>query len=329
MTEVLETEIIEQNQETPEPIDLSEIDYFSLPKEQRLIVKQQVKESLDEIGKKAWEIGWRPEPLWGGKGKDGRELQYVGPEEYIKNYEASATIRNERMRKLSEKNGQLEEKLRFQGEKLKEMELRLENFNKMYTAQAEQDIENQLKKAEEDYDLEKVKELTARKVKMETVLPQMQSQQTLEPDPRLVEWHQHNKWYSNDKAMTAVANNFAAGIGKNIDILDAIDATDRYMRMMYPDKLKNIPTPSQIFSNNIEEFDDEEELPIINNKISRKMVESTTYGGFKSPIVNKKKGFNDLPQEAKEACKQSGISPESYAKIYWEDYEKLNKTNKK
>lgn len=328
MNEQLEQELDTLDISNEENLDQSievPVDFYSLPQKERNNIASQIYADLDETAKKAWSMGWRPKELWRGKNRDGSEQEFVDAEQFVENYENSAPIRNERTRKLATENEDLKRQVTEMAQKLDQIVTYSKSKEERDLEQVKNSIDYQLQQAKENLDVDKIEELVLKKAQIEKekfiANQQPVSRETpQEIDPKFTKWHESNSWFGSDQEMTAMAQGFANQYGKGLAPEALLNVIDKQMRVFYPEEMAVYPTPREIFANNI----NRPIQPVI------KMVENNSYSGFKSPAAApRKKGYNDMPQEAKEVCKRIKQDPEKYAKLYWEGVERSKNNNKK
>ena len=104
-TENEQTEIIKTEDQIPAYKEvLKDVDFFSLPHDEREQLKESVKEKMSESEQEAMRMGWAPQEMFRGKTKDGAEKDWVDSDTFLKRIKEEAPIRNERIRKISQEN---------------------------------------------------------------------------------------------------------------------------------------------------------------------------------------------------------------------------------
>ena len=154
-TENEQTEIIKTEDQIPAYKEvLKDVDFFSLPHDEREQLKESVKEKMSESEQEAMRMGWAPQEMFRGKTKDGAEKDWVDSDTFLKRIKEEAPIRNERIRKISQENDSYKNQIQ---EMQRQMKI-LTEVNKVQlqrsVAKDEAITEKDLKEAKEDNDVD-------------------------------------------------------------------------------------------------------------------------------------------------------------------------------
>lgn len=269
---------------------------------------------LDETGKKAWSQGWRPQELFAGKTKDGKEKPFVSAEDYLKKSEEALPVAQERLREM-------EKKIEEANKLAKQAEKRVQEAEARGYKKAMEELEKRQRQAVEDGDLEtfdKLREEEKSLSKFRVDAPMIENPEEIvkeiaeeqkgqsakqnnqpvlsEADQQVLQdWSSRNQWFATDARLAAYAK----------AISDDLIQTKPYLSLR--DRL-------EIISQEVGET--------FHNKFSSKKeadpaFDSGAKGFGSSP---KPKGYSDLPANAKESCedliRMRGITGESEIKQF-------------
>ncbi|QOR55458.1 MAG: hypothetical protein ULS35scaffold63_15 [Phage 33_17] len=316
------TEITQETlkEETPEIENINledvkegKVDIYNIPHEERKRLEQEEYESLDEEAKKAWQGGWRSEPFFGGKNKDGSDRPWMDYQEFNRKAQEIAPIRNERLRDLGKENEELKHIIQDMNKQIKE----LASYNKIKEereiSQRAFDLERQMMQAREDQDFQSWETLQKQKIELEKTKYKFQepeptetpydsnSPQPLNHDQRAAigSWMQENSWYGSDPELTLEADNYFQQVISQtlhkVPMRNNLQAMKQKVIEKYPSKFETKP-------------------PI--------HVESSTNSAFGS--ISSKKTYWNLPPADKRLCDAGVASGLITREQYVANYFKLN-----
>lgn len=113
--------------------DLKDVDFFSLPHNEREQLKASIKEKMPEKEQRAMTAGWTLPEMDRGKNKDGTDRPWMDADTFLKKIETEAPVRNERMRKLSQENDS-------QKAEMQAMQKQMKTLTEINKAQMEREI---------------------------------------------------------------------------------------------------------------------------------------------------------------------------------------------
>ena len=113
--------------------ELKDVDFFSLPHDEREQLKASIKEKMPELEQRAMTAGWSPKEMDRGKYKDGTDRPWMDAQSFLTKIETEAPVRNERMRKISEDNDV------YKGQ-IQEMKEQMKTLTEINKAQMEREI---------------------------------------------------------------------------------------------------------------------------------------------------------------------------------------------
>jgi hypothetical protein len=238
----------------------------------------------EELVKEARRQGWVPKEEFTGP-----EDKWTDAENFVKRgKEINAILRKDNeflKRKISELEGTMQEFSKYHAE-----------TEKRAYEKAMSDLRQQKKEAISQGDGDRVleiddaiDELKQAKPVPKTVAPQ--------PDNTFIEWTEENRWYTSDAELKTEADMIGEVIKRQNPTLIGtafLDEVTKRVKRMYPEKFNNV------------------------NRTKPSPVEAPSQAG-----MGKKggKSFNDLPQEAKDAClkfeKTKLLTREQYVKEYF------------
>lgn len=258
-------------------------------------------------------FGWVPKDDFRGD-----ESQWIDAETFVKRGREINPI-------LKKNNDRLMQELRKRDGEIAEMRGSLDEFGKMYTKMSEtayqraiQDVKAQLRNARTEGDVDLVEQLEEQRDALveesKNIKPPVKpapQQQQVNPQAQqaLQDWVGENKWYNQDKNpdMVFAADGIALKLSKSRPDLVGTRAfldnvTDELKRVM-PDRFKNP------------------------NRAAGSPVAGGTSGA--SQQSKGKKGYNDLPADAKLACDRmttpgkpgfiKGFTKDKYVQNYFEE----------
>ena len=232
-------------------------------------------ETLSDIEKEAWDANWRTGKFFKGKNRDGSARAEISAEEYLERSKRIAPIANERARTAARENAELKKQLQ-----------QLVEYNKKKEEREFNNISQSLDKEEEEAilmgDIDKVREIRARKVKIaeskfdfetkpEAYAPKEEDQATFN------NWVSTNNWYYNDQAMRRYAEGLYDDLkDPNLSLTDKLLQIEDEVRNRFADKLGS----------------------------TRKSISVNSGMRGASGAKPKTMAFADLPAQAREACEK-------------------------
>lgn len=135
------------------------------------------------------------------------------------------------------------------------------------------------------------------KIKEAQTKPTEKKQQPTQDNGAWQEWNAKNPWYGQDRVLTALANGLSDEVkaaNPNLVGVEFLNEVTRLVKAEMPEKFENPARENSVVSGS---------------------------GNTRSAPPSRKKGYNDLPAEAKVACdkfvKQKIITQEQYIKEYF------------
>lgn len=211
-------EILDQHIETPE-VEIPEISldamregkiqFNKLPKEDKVRLTREAREELqDTEAKEAWDMGWRSQEFFGGKGKDGSTREFIDHKAFLEKISQNAPVQNERLKTLREREVQKDREMeQLKLEVRQANELAKMNFERSLQND-EQSLDAQIKEAREYGDFDRYDALNAKKLELQSKTLRLKDYEipkeaTLSPDVQaeLEIWGSKNTWYEQDLEM--------------------------------------------------------------------------------------------------------------------------------
>jgi hypothetical protein len=211
-------EILDQHIEAPE-VEIPEISldamregkiqFNKLPKEDKVRLTREAREELqDTEAKEAWDMGWRSQEFFGGKGKDGSTREFIDHKAFLEKISQNAPVQNERLKTLREREVQKDREMeQLKLEVRQANELAKMNFERSLQND-EQSLDAQIKEAREYGDFDRYDALNAKKLELQSKTLRLKDYEipkeaTLSPDiqAELEIWGSKNTWYEQDLEM--------------------------------------------------------------------------------------------------------------------------------
>ena len=239
----------------------------------------------EETLKEARRQGWVPKE------------EFTGPEEKWTDAETF-------VKRGKEINAILKKDNEFLKRKISELEGTMQEFSK-YHAQTEKraydkamtDLRQQKKEAISQGDGDRVLEIDDAIDELKQAQPVAKPVVAPQPDPSFTVWAEENRWYNSDPELRSEADMIGRLIKEknpNAIGMEFLDEVTKRVKRMYPEKFNNV------------------------NRSKPSPVEAPSGAGM---AKKGGKSFNDLPQEAKEAClkfeKTKLLTREQYVKEYF------------
>lgn len=254
---------------------------FSTRKEE----ERDFRETLSDIEKEAWDMGWRKDKFFKGLNKDGSPKVEISAEEFISKNEKYTTIANERVRKLSKEKTEAEKQNIILQKQIEE----LVRYNKtreereIQSTQVHLDAEERQAIMEGDVDrvmsIRKQKEEVA-KTQFAFSEPDQQQVTQFSPTDLAIfqDWQVTNSWFNRDPSLKIYASS----------VFDQISLENP--RLSVQDRLEMVQEEVE------ERFSDK----VFTQRRKPVSVDS----GIRGMQVNKPKtiSFNEIPDEAKKMC---------------------------
>jgi hypothetical protein len=249
-------EILDQHIETPEAevADISldamrqgKIQFNKLPKEEKVRLTREAREELeDEEAKEAWDMGWRSQEFFGGKGKDGSVREFIDHKAFLEKISQNAPVQNERLKTLREREAQKDREMeQLKLEVRKANELAKMNFERSLQND-EQSLDAQIKEAREYGDFERYDTLNAKKLELQSKTLRLKDYEipkepTLSPDVQaeLEIWGSKNTWYEQDLEMQNYAKAQADIIIRaypNLPLAQRLEKVTTLTKAFFPDR---------------------------------------------------------------------------------------------
>jgi hypothetical protein len=249
-------EILDQHIETPEAevIDISldamrqgKIQFNKLPKEEKVRLTREAREELeDEEAKEAWDMGWRSQEFFGGKGKDGSAREFIDHKAFLEKISQNAPVQNERLKTLREREAQKDREMeQLKLEVRKANELAKMNFERSLQND-EQSLDAQIKEAREYNDFERYDTLNAKKLELQSKTLRLKDYEipkepTLSPDVQaeLEIWGSKNTWYEQDLEMQNYAKAQADILIRaypNLPLAQRLEKVTTLTKAFFPDR---------------------------------------------------------------------------------------------
>lgn len=292
-------------------------DIRSLPPEERKIIERQIFDNLpDDDARIAWNEGWRTKELYNNKNRDGSERPFIDYKEFLANSRKIAPIRNERLRELADKNYTLEQEIREMKENMRALLELNKNRESRDLENTQTYLNKEIQKAKEDLDFDRYEQLLEQKQKYNNFVPKQTSNYTesvaqvppsLTPQDQMAlnGWQQNNGWFNENVEMRNMAIAYDNSLLANpqtahLPLNQRLEMVSAKMKTIYPDKFKR--------------------------RSSIQMVEGNDLSGMGGSSF-RQKTYNDLPADAKLACKYAEENPipqlrmtrEQYVKDYFKD----------
>jgi len=292
-----------------------------------------------EIDKRARELGWVPKDEWRGDPERWRPS-----DDFVKRGEEILPIVNSRVKKLEGENRRYQDEIKSLRGEMVETRGRMEEDFTTRTKRLEgmaraalqsqrehmwQRFEGEKRKAVIDGNAEEYDRLS--KDQREALVAFQPEQDYEEPPkrpepakapaqqiPQLVtDWMADNDWFNRDPVLTALASAHHGELLKDVPGLSLTENLERvtgYVKSKFPEKFGIKPNGSQP---------------------QRSYAPQVEGGGRQSQGTGRDKGWNDLPNEAKEAGKSYIVDDElfgygdhkdlakaqkAYARQYWEQF---------
>lgn len=211
-------EILDQHIEAPE-VEIPEISldamregkiqFNKLPKEDKVRLTREAREELqDTEAKEAWDMGWRSQEFFGGKGKDGSTREFIDHKAFLEKISQNAPVQNERLKTLREREVQKDREMeQLKLEVRQANELAKMNFERSLQND-EQSLDAQIKEAREYGDFDRYDALNAKKLELQSKTLRLKDYEIpkeaiLSPDiqAELEIWGSKNTWYEQDLEM--------------------------------------------------------------------------------------------------------------------------------
>lgn len=113
--------------------DLKDVDFFSLPHDERKELKASIEEKMSGEDKEGMKLGWSPQEMFKGKNKDGTDKEWVDSSTFLKRVREEAPVRNERMRKQSQE-------IESQKAEMQAMQKQMKTLTEINKAQMEREL---------------------------------------------------------------------------------------------------------------------------------------------------------------------------------------------
>ena len=254
-----------------------------------------------EAEERAKSMGWVPSEEFKGDPE-----KWVDAETFLKRGDEILPIMKERLSKMEGRFQEQNEGYKKQTNKIEKLTESLEKFAKFHKDTAKRSYERAIKdlkkrqrSAVEEGNVDVFDnietEIEGLQQEIETPADDTKADETIHPD--FNPWMQQNPWYGTDPDLTAYANGIGPSIARDMPDIDGkafYEEITKRTKKMFPYKFK-----SEAKADSVEGGGE---------------TETTTTG--------KKKGWKDLPQEAKNAYNKNfadipEFSKEDYAKDYW------------
>jgi hypothetical protein len=257
-----------------------------MTEENKAVEPEQQPEGNEAVEKEARVFGWVPKEEFRGSEDD-----WVDADTFVKRgKEINPILRknNETLLKKLEEQAKQIEKIRADAEKFKEFQKESFERKKIELEAQIVDLKSQKRAAiaEGNGDLvvdldDRIDELkeAQREAKAESKTPPPQTEPTpVALDPEISAWLDRNKWFGQDTEMTEMSNALGATVRKQFPHLSGrefLDKIDEKLAEYFPEKFMG-------------------KKPKVNS------VDSS--GNVRSGGGSTKKSYDNLPQDAKEAC---------------------------
>jgi hypothetical protein len=261
-------EILDQHIEMPE-VEIPEISldamregkiqFNKLPKEDKVRLTREAREELqDTEAKEAWDMGWRSQEFFGGKGKDGSTREFIDHKAFLEKISQNAPVQNERLKTLREREVQKDREMeQLKLEVRQANELAKMNFERSLQND-EQSLDAQIKEAREYGDFDRYDALNAKKLELQSKTLRLKDYEipkeaTLSPDVQaeLEIWGSKNVWYEQDLEMQNYAKAQADILIRaypNLPLAQRLEKVTTLTKAFFPERFPQDVTRAAVLS---------------------------------------------------------------------------------